>query len=171
MATKIIILFVGPKGSGKSFAGTLVQEHFDIPFIRVEDWVKNIKRNRSVLDPDYIREVFTAIEHGIRESLQDHTILTFESTGISEDFDRMLSSLRQDFRVITIRLEAHPDICLQRVRDRDTMIHIPVSDAEVMAINQLVLEKNMPTDFVIRNEGISGQALIDAFDKILHRIK
>lgn len=33
---KIIYLLIGPKGSGKTFIGSLMDKHFDIRFIRVD---------------------------------------------------------------------------------------------------------------------------------------
>ena len=65
MKNELIILLIGQKGSGKSFVGSLLETEFKIKFIRVENWAKEIKQNRSIDDKTYLDEVFKAIETGI----------------------------------------------------------------------------------------------------------
>lgn len=61
MTDKRIFLLLGPKGSGKSFIGTLFDKEFQIRFLRVEDWAKRIKRDRQVDDNEYLNDVFKNI--------------------------------------------------------------------------------------------------------------
>ena len=42
-----IYLLIGAKGSGKSFIGNLMEREFNIKFLRVEDWVKNVKTGKE----------------------------------------------------------------------------------------------------------------------------
>ena len=92
MHQKLIYLLIGPKGSGKSFIGTLMDHTFGIHFIRVEDWAKAVKKDRQVDNPFYLAEVFQAIEHGVREVLKQYDQVVFESTGLSAYFDRCSST-------------------------------------------------------------------------------
>ena len=166
---KKIYLLIGPKGSGKSFIGGLLHEYFDISFLRVEDWVKKIKKGRSVDDETYLEEVFSCIEEGVRAGLVEHDCVTFESTGLTGYFDGMLISLQKDFEVTTIRINTDPDICLSRVKSRDQSVHINISDDQVTSINQKVCEKNLKCDFAVDNNSRSVEALKQELQIILNR--
>ena len=162
MTDKVIYLLIGPKGSGKSYIGTLFEKHFGIKFVRVENWVKTIRENRKIDDESYIKEVFNIIEKGIRLEISEVNNLVFESTGISEYFDEMISLLRKDFKIITININTDPTICLIRVKSRDSSIHINVSDEEVIEINKKVSEKRMLSDFmIVNNDKVENQLFAD----------
>lgn len=167
MQQKSIYLLIGQKGSGKSFIGTIFDKEFGIQFVRVEDWAKQIKRDREINDESYLRQVFAEIEKGIRQTLLGTDKLVFESTGLTEYFDAMLESLKKDFKVTTIAIKADSATCLERVRSRDLKIHINVSDDQVLMVNRKVLERNMKTDFYIENENRSKEALMTEVGKIL----
>ncbi len=159
MENKYIFLLIGQKGSGKSFIGTLFEKEFGIKFIRVEDWAKKIKKDRDVDNEAYLKQVFEEIEKGIRDSLTDKDKIVFESTGLTEYFDKMLENLRRDFQVITIGVIADNTICLERVKSRDQEIHINISDDQILRINEKVRERNFETDFSLINENKSEKEL------------
>lgn len=166
---KTIFLLIGAKGSGKSFIGTLIQENFDIPFLRVEDWAKQVKRERAVTDESYLNEVFNAIENGVRDSLEKNDNVVFESTGLTDQFDKMFESLNKDFSIIKIGVIAEPDLCLQRAKIRDQSIHINVSDDQINMINSAFAKKNTATDYQIENNNKSADELIAEIKKIIDR--
>ncbi|MBN1968263.1 MAG: hypothetical protein JXR48_11370 [Candidatus Delongbacteria bacterium] len=148
---KEVYILIGKKGSGKTYIGNLIDLQYSVKFIRVEDWANQIKRDRSINDESYISEVFHSIENGIRNVLLEYNRVIFESTGLTKYFDEMLHSLKNDFKVVTIRILSDSEKCLHRVRSRDQSIHINVSDEQVLMINNKVDEKNMFTDFEINN--------------------
>lgn len=76
---KHIYLLIGPKGSGKSYIGTLFEKYFDIKFFRVENWVLEIKKDWDVMDEEYTKIVFQTIESKIRQALNKTDHLVFES--------------------------------------------------------------------------------------------
>lgn len=159
MEYKYIFLLIGQKGSGKSFIGTLFEKEFGIKFIRVEDWAKKIKKDRDVDNEAYLKQVFEEIEKGIRDSLTGKDKIVFESTGLTEYFEKMLENLRRDFQVITIGVIADSTICLERVKSRDQEIHINISDDQILRINEKVRERNFETDFSLINENKSEKEL------------
>jgi predicted kinase len=169
MSKKVIFLLIGQKGSGKSFIGTIFEKEFGIRFIRVEDWAKKIKRERAVDNEGYLKQVFDEIEKGIRNCLNEIDNLVFESTGLSEHFDRMLKNLKSNFKVTTIGIYANSEICLDRVKSRDQTIHINISDDQVLLINEKVKERNFKTDFRINNEGKQEQELIIEIKSIIEQ--
>ncbi|TXN35214.1 hypothetical protein FVB32_11535 [Flagellimonas hymeniacidonis] len=165
----MIYLLIGQKGSGKTFIGELFEKHFNIKFVRVEDWAKPIKKDRKVDDENYLKEVFAAVENGIRGSLQKRESLVFESTGLTKYFDAMLLNLQSDFKVVTIGVKATSELCLDRVKSRDQSIHINVSDEQVNKINDAVIKRNRQTDFVINNNNKSEPSLVDEIANIINK--
>ena len=88
---KIIYLLIGPKGSGKTFIGSLFNQ-YGVEFVRVEDWAKEVKGSRDVTDKSYIDEIFRLIEELLTEKMHQTDRIVFESTGLTDSFDRMLEN-------------------------------------------------------------------------------
>lgn len=164
---KKIFLLIGPKGSGKSFIGTLIQENFDIPFICVEDWAKKVKNDRDITNELYRVEAFATIENGIREFLEEHDTVVFESIGLTHQFDTMYESLQEDFHVVTIGLNVENELCLKRFKSRDKSIHINVSDEKINMINNEFVKKNMQTNYTIDNNDKTEEQLIEELKEII----
>jgi len=166
---KTLHILIGPKGSGKTFIGSLLQRELGIPFLRVEDIALCVKRERSHQDESYVREVFAAIESAVRERLRTTDELMIESTGLTEAFDLMLARLEQDFRVNLVRVRAGAETCLDRVKQRDQSLHVDVSDAHVRQINQMVAAKAWPFAGEIDNSAADEAQLITAFELAVGR--
>src|SRR5688572_6692601 len=98
MNSKTVYILIGPNGSGKSFIGVLMEQYFNVKFIRVESWVKEIRNERPIDDETYLKEAFQVIETVIRSAIAQYTKIVFESTGLTVYFDKMLENLRKDFR-------------------------------------------------------------------------
>ncbi len=168
MKEKKIYLLIGPKGSGKSYIGNLMDKAFQIRFVRrVEDWAKTVKKDREIDDKAYIEEIFQVIEKGVRKELTKYDDIVFESTGLSEYFDVMLENLQRDFDLKTIRIIAHDELCLSRVRTRDLSIHVDVSDNQVKKINEQVSEKGFIAAFSITNNDKTDLELIRELKRII----
>jgi shikimate kinase len=167
---KTIYILIGQKGSGKTFAGQIIQDTYSIKFVRVEDIAKKVKKARSLYDESYHNEAFNQIEFHLREVLENTKSVVFESTGLGSAFDRMLNSLKRDYKLFTIGIKADPDLCLERITNRDQSTHINVSDEDVIHINYLVRENNFAYDFELNNNG-SREALVSGLETIFEMIK
>ncbi len=161
-----IYLLVGPKGSGKTYIGTLLESRTGIPFVRVEAIALRVQRDRAYDDRHYVQEVFSAIEAEVRDRLRTVPELLFESTGLTDAFDAMLRNLQASFRVVLIRIAADPDKCAWRVQHRDLSQHVNVSDAQVRAINVRAAAKPFAFDGVIPNDDASPEAILEAFSRL-----
>ncbi len=151
--TKKVYILIGQKGSGKSLAGQIIEDQFGVKFVRVEDVVINVKKNRAVNDESYHKDAFTEIESRLRKVLKDEPSVVFESTGLGNHFNNMFRSLKNDYQVITIGIKADPDLCRKRIKSRDQSSHINVSDEDVLLINSLVRRMNFLSDYEIDNNG------------------
>lgn len=161
-----LYLLIGPKGSGKTYIGRLVEERLGIPFLRVEALAQEVRQGRPVTDPAYAADVFGAIEAAVRSRLAAHRELVIESLGVGEAFDGMLEALRRDAEVVLIRVTADPARCLARVRGRDGREHVDVSDAQVEALNAAVLARSHPFAGTLDNDDATPASLLAAFATI-----
>jgi shikimate kinase len=83
---KTLFILMGLKGSGKTFIGKLIENKFNIAFLRVENIFKNIKTDRHFSDENYIKEGFTLLEKEIRTRFEKADALIMESTGLTDEF-------------------------------------------------------------------------------------
>lgn len=162
---KSVYILIGQKGSGKTFAGQIIQDRYGIKFVRVEDIARGIKKGRTVTDESYHIEVFSHIESYLRKVLKEEPAVVFESTGLGSIFDRMRQTLSKDFKVVTIAVKADSELCLERIKTRDQSIHINVSDEDIKYINLLVRQRNFKCDFELNNNG-SREELVSLLDDI-----
>ena len=58
--------------------------------MRVENWVLEVRKGRSLDDQKYIKDAFHTIEEKVRQALREVDQLVFESTGLTEHFDEPL---------------------------------------------------------------------------------
>lgn len=164
---KTLYILIGLKGSGKTFIGKLIEDKFAIPFLRVENIFKNIKRDRHYSDEGYIKEGFARLEKEIRNRFEDADSLTIESTGLTDEFRNMLESLRKDFSVKLIKIEAESELCLKRVKERDNKEHINVSYSDVEKINKLAIKVNFNYDLVMDNNSKTNEEIIKDLLKVI----
>lgn len=162
---KQVIILLGLKGSGKTYIGTLIQNEFGIKFFRVEDIWLTLKQIRFT--DEYVTEGFRLVEHEIDKQLIDSDQITIESTGTTEYFQSFLNSLKSKYKLKLIKIEASPDTCLERIKSRDTSLHVPVSDDIIETINQEALRVDLEFDLVIDNESSSENEIMPKLREIL----
>ena len=141
---RILYMLIGPKGSGKTHIGTLVNQHTDICFLRVESiWLS--------LQPG--EDGWTKIERTIDTLFQTHEKVMIESLGIGEGFRGFHASLAMKYPIKMIRVVADLDICLARVKSRSSADHLAVSDDQVREYNQIAANIIYNWDLEIDNNG------------------
>jgi dephospho-CoA kinase len=161
---KEIIILVGPKGCGKTYVGTLLREKTGIYFFRVEDIWLSLKSER--LSDEYITTGFKLVRQNIDVLLRTHSRIIIESTATSGHFFKFLDSLRSEYAVRLVKIVASPRVCSDRIKSRDSSIHVPVSDDILTIINQASLQANLRYDLVIENEDTSDELIIEQFNKM-----
>jgi len=164
---KRIFILIGPKGSGKSYIGQLLEKELSLPFLRVEPLFLKVKRERLLFDPDYVREGFVEVKKEIRSVLQQEDTVMFETTGACEQFGLLLTELRAEYCVKLIRIETSEQICRARFKARSPDGHVGVSDEEMDRINQLSAEQQYQHDGILYNVERSDREIIDDFIRII----
>lgn len=128
MMSKTLYMLIGPKGSGKTYIGTLVAQHTDFHFIRVEPiWLQ--------IQPG--EDGWQKVEATIDEAFKTHERVIIESLGAGEGFQKLHRSLAAKYPIKMIRVYADLDTCLARVQSRSSANHIAVSDDKVVEYNRI----------------------------------
>ena len=155
---KILFMLIGPKGSGKTHIGTLVSQHTDIVFLRVEPiWL--------TLQPD--EDGWEIVEAMIDTMFQQHDKIMIESLGIGEGFGRFRASLAERYSIKMIRVYANLETCFTRVKTRNNAEQIAVSDDKVAEFNKIASVVMYNWDLEINNsEPIPDEEIISAIQSI-----
>ena len=141
---KVLLILIGPKGSGKTYIGSRIEHLTGIKFLRVEPlWLQLAEGEDG----------WQKVEREIDGLFLQHDKVVIESLGAGEGFNRMYASLKKKYEVRLIKLETDLDECLRRVRERDNANHIPVSDDKVREYNRIAASVDHPWDAVIDNNG------------------
>ena len=119
---KTLYMLIGPKGSGKTHIGTLVNQRTDILFLRVESIWLNLQPGE---------DGWKKVEAFIDVMFQAHNKVMIESLGIGEGFGRFHASLAKKYSIKMIRIHADLETCFTRVKNRNNAEHIAVSDDKV----------------------------------------
>ena len=136
-----LYFLIGPKGSGKTYIGSLIGRRTDIHFLRVEDiWLALKSHENGWLEVEkMIDKIFSQKEKIIIESL-----------GAGEDFHRFFSSLKSKYSIKMIRVWADLDLCFSRVKNRNSDEHISVSDDKVKEYNEIASKVKFDWDLEIK---------------------
>jgi hypothetical protein len=139
---KTLFMLIGPKGSGKTHIGTLVNQRTDIVFLRVEPIWLSLESGE-----DGWEKVGAVID----TMFQKRNKVMIESLGIGEGFVKFHASLAEKYSIKMIRVYADLDTCLTRVKTRNNAEHISVSDDRVAEFNQLASAVTYDWDLEIDN--------------------
>ena len=155
---KTLFMLIGPKGSGKTHIGTLVSQHTDIVFLRVEPiWLS--------LQPG--EDGWEKVEAMIDTMLQQQDKIMIESLGIGEGFGKFHASLAEKYSIMMIRVYADLETCFTRVKTRNNAEHIAVSDDKVAEFNKIASAVAYNWDLEINNdEPIPDEEIISAIQSI-----
>jgi len=155
---KTLFMLIGPKGSGKTHIGTLVSQHADIVFLRVEPiWLG--------LQPD--EDGWKKVEAVIDTMFQKHDKVMIESLGIGEGFGKFRASLAGKYSIKMIRVYADLETCFTRVKTRNNAEHISVSDDKVAEFNKIASAVTYNWDLEINNYDLTpDDHMINAIQSI-----
>jgi cytidylate kinase len=160
----MLILLVGPKGSGKSHVGRLLEARLGVHFFHVEPhWMRYhaecAEAGRPVSIPEGIERVRPAIEAALRE----HGRITVETTGASREILDDLLALGARHGRLLVRVAAPLDICLERIAHRDPTHQIPLAEEQIRQIHELSEAVELPYDLVLDNLDLSEEAILECF--------
>lgn len=155
---KTLFTLIGPKGSGKTHIGTLVDQHTDIVFLRVERIWLDLAPNE-----DGWKKVETTIDMLFRK----HSKVMIESLGVGEGFSKLHTSLAGKYPIKMIRVHAGLETCFTRVKTRNNSEQITVPDDKVTEYNRIAAAVRYNWDLEINNDGpVADRVIIEAIQSI-----
>lgn len=162
---KVVFILVGPKGSGKSSIGRLLEEELGLRFLQVEPLlIAHIERFGQPAEGLH-RHGFDIEERAIDDVLKEQDAVIFESTGSSEYFPGVIANLQSSYIVKLIRIHCPLDVCFSRVKNRASEGHFQVTDEMVNAINKKANLVKLEWDLELYNTGaISMKEIVATFE-------
>lgn len=155
---KILYMLIGPKGSGKTHIGTLVNQHTDIAFLRVEPVWLGLKPGE---------DGWKKVESVIDSMFQTHNKVMIESLGIGEGFSEFYTALAKKYFIKMIRVYADLRACFTRVKNRNNVENIAVSDDKVIEFNKIAATVTYNWDLEINNnDPAADEDIINAIQSI-----
>ena len=163
---KSVFIFVGPKGSGKTHIGSLLEKEIGLKFLSVEKLgIENARRSK-LTGYERVKESFHEEEAEIDRILAQHDAMSFEATGSSDYFVTVLERLRSKYKVRLIRIVSPLETCCRRIEQRDASAHLPVSAAMIKMINEKAAGVDLDWDLTIDNSDQPSAAQIVAVFKM-----
>ena len=95
--------------------------------------------------------------------------IMIESLGIGEGFSKFYAALTKQYSIKLIRVYANLETCFTRVKNRNNVEHIAVSDEKVTEFNQIAATVTYEWDLEINNNALISDAdLLTAIQSINH---
>lgn len=156
--TKTVIMLIGPKGSGKTHIGTVLEKLNGVIFLRVEPiWLQLLAGEDG----------WAVVENAVDGSLVESDVVVIESLGGSAGFEGLRQNLEDKYCIKYVRVVAPLDVCAERVRSRDSKDHIPVSDDKVDEYNRVAASVSLPWDLELANDPpLSDDAILESIQRI-----
>lgn len=155
---KKLFMLIGPKGSGKTHIGDVIDRNTNIHFLRVEPIWLTVRPGE---------DGWKIVEQAIDDSYLSHDLVLVESLGVGDGFLSFHSSLSTKYDIKMIHVIAKLDTCLKRVKSRDNSEHISVSDDQVEKYNRAAAAVTYDWALEIINDPpASDQEIITAISKI-----
>jgi shikimate kinase len=163
MMGPVIIVLVGPKGAGKSYLGQRMRDDLGLNFLEVERiWVE-LKSEGELSDKSFADEGTRRVLARIANALNTNpAAVIIESTGAAPWFHGFLRQLQDLATVEFVKVTAPIEICLQRIEQRDSSIHLPASRELIERTYAISTRVELPWTDVVTNQ---THADADAFLK------
>lgn len=159
---KRVFILIGPKGSGKTYIGKLLEKKLKITFINVEALlIKYIEENDLTTDK-LNRHGFDIEEQEIDRVLSEENSVIFDATGASIYLPSFLESLGTKYLVKYVKIFCPNEVCFKRVKARVSSEQFKVSDELVLEINNRAKDLVLNWDLIIDNTSFKSSDDITA---------
>jgi cytidylate kinase len=166
----VLILLVGPKGSGKSHIGRTLEARLGVNFFHVEPlWLAYYADCKAAGRAPVIAEGIASVHPSIAGALDRHRHVCVETTGASPEILGALLSLRPRPEILVARVQAPLELCLERIARRDQTHQIPMEMEAVRRVHALSESLALDPDLTLNNLRLS-QPEIEALFRTALRI-
>jgi len=164
---KTVYILIGPKGSGKSYIGRILEREIGIRFLLVEPFFMKVKGDRDDIDERYFSDAWALVEHEIRQHMKIKDTIMIESLGTFGSFKDFLHRLQHDFEVKLVQIRAPPELCLSRIEKRSKEDHLAMTKKLVKHLNSLAVAEKYDFDIIIDNTKNGDADSVARFKSIL----
>jgi shikimate kinase len=166
----MLIVLIGPKGSGKSHIGRALEKRLGILFFNVEPfWISYYSECRASAREPVISEGIAKTHPHIAEALRTHEHVCVETTGASAEILNDLLSLEPPAKTLIARVSAPLQLCLERIASRDQKNQIPMDVAAIRKIHGLSESVPLQPDLTLDNAQLTEDEIISLFNGALTR--
>ncbi len=164
----MFVILVGPKGSGKSHIGRILEAQLGVYFFHVEPlWLAYHRDCEAAERQPVIAEGISRVHPLLARALAQHPHVCVETTGASSEILDALLSLRRRSEIIIARVTAPLELCLHRISTRDQTDQIPLETETVCAVYALSESLSLESDITLNNMQLTEQEIVEPFKRAL----
>lgn len=164
----MLVVLVGPKGSGKSHIGRVLERRLGAHFFHVEPlWMAYYAECRRAGREPGIPEGVARVHPRIAEALRAHDLVCVETTGASREILDALLSLTPPAERLAVRVAAPLEVCLERIAARDPSVQIPMDPEMICKVHALSETADVPLAFTVKNTDLTDDEIADVFRRAL----
>lgn len=164
----MFVLLVGPKGSGKSHIGCILEQRLGVLFFHVEPlWMDYYAECRAADSQPNISDGIARVHPKIVDALQAHKHVCVETTGASVEILDDLLSLYPSDKTLVVRVSAPLALCLTRIAERDPTHQIQMDMESIRKVYELSIAAPIRPALVLENRLLSVEEIVTQFQQIL----
>lgn len=164
----MFVLLVGPKGSGKSHIGRVLERRLGVHFFHVEPlWMAYYAECKVKGQTPNIQEGIRIVHPKISNALTAHEHVCVETTGASPEILNDLVSLASEQNTLVVRLAVPLELCLERVASRDQTHQIPMDAENIKKVYQLSTSADINAALVLENLALTEAEVVHLFKSAL----
>lgn len=164
----MFVLLAGPKGSGKSHIGRILERRLGVHFFHVEPlWMTYYAQCKANGLTPNIPEGIRVVHPKIGEALATHRHVCVETTGASPEILNDLLSLAPEQNTLVVRLAVPLELCLERVASRDQTHQIPMDAENIKKVYRLSTSAEINAALVLENSALSEGEIVHLFERAL----
>lgn len=164
----MFILLVGPKGSGKSHIGRLLEADLGVHFFHVEPlWMSYYADCARDGRAPAIAEGIVRVRPAIQQALSRHRHVCIETTGASTEILQDLLTVAAPEETLLVRVRAPLSVCLERVVSRDQTHQIPMEEEMIRRVHALAEQVELPFAIDLENVSLTEQEVLAPFRNLL----
>lgn len=166
---KTAYILIGPRGSGKTYIGELIEKELGIKFLSVEPYFLSIATagDYELGNDKLFAEAWRKIGEAVSRHFENNDKIIFESLGTFNSFKKFLKELQKKYEVKLIKIEAPQELCISRLKNREIASHVPMNEELVERINRMAVKGKYPFNLVIDNGKMPDAEIIKAFKDVL----
>lgn len=163
-----VIVLIGPKGSGKTTIGRILEQNPRVHFLEVELIAKQILAERGgVIDEEYASQVFSEIRTALDLVARDHDTVVIETTGASEHTPEFLQSLRRQYDSKFVRVHSDAQTRARQIAERDSSRQVAVPEDLIRQMHLRTQALELEWDLELENDPpLTKRQVLDGFSPL-----